>query len=131
MKCFACGGHVLCVLIKEMSDHEIKRFQHLKFFACGGFIIYVLIKEMSDPGIKWFQPLKFFACGGLKLCVLSIKVVSELRRRLQCRGRIQVGGGAPHLSFYMKLLLSATTYSCKGYCIIDKCNLACYVTEQS
>ena len=37
-----------------------KEVDTFDFFACGGLIICVLMKKMSDPGIKRFQHLKFF-----------------------------------------------------------------------
>ena len=124
-----------------MSDPAIKRFKHLKFFACGGLILYVLIKEISEQGIKRFQDLKFFACSGL------LKLSVSTSRGVRIKGKIamygqdsrwwRTRGGAPHLSYYRKLLLSTTTKSCKGNCIFGKCERgavrrrrASYVTEK-
>ena len=50
---------ILCVSIKETPDPVMKRF------CCGGLILLVLLKGMSDLRIKRFQPSKFFACGRL------------------------------------------------------------------
>ena len=47
-----------------MSDPGIKWFQPSKCFAFGGLILCILIKEMSDPGTKWFQLLIFFCHQG-------------------------------------------------------------------
>ena len=80
-KFFACSGFILCVLIKEMSDHEIKRFQHLKFFACSRIIICVQNLKNSDPEIKWFQPFKIVCLWQAQVVweiFLSNKVLSEL-----------------------------------------------------
>ena len=47
-------AHIMCFK-KEVSDPGIKRFKPSKFFACGGLISCVLVKEMSDPEIKGYK----------------------------------------------------------------------------
>ena len=54
-------------------------------------ILTLLIKEISDPRIKRFQPSKFFVCGCLVLCVFKEKLLSS--RGCQMRGKIQFRAG--------------------------------------
>ena len=61
--------------ITEMSDPGIKRF-----FACGGLMLCVLIKEILDRVLKKSHPSKFFACGRLILCVFNLEKILSIQK---------------------------------------------------